>query len=238
MVIASTAMRARRPVLPALTAVLAGALVAGGATLFTGAAAESGGEQPQLSVGLTGQRPDASGRLTQPSTSATTTTTTAAAPTTTTTTPPTSAPPETTTPPPAPPVTTEPPVTTQAPNTSAQDQVVALTNVQRQQNGCGPLSVDASITAAAQGHAKDMADRDYFEHTTPEGVTFDQRIRSAGYSSPGAENIAMGARTAAQVVDLWMKSPGHRANILNCDLDVIGVGLDTDGFYWVQDFGF
>jgi uncharacterized protein YkwD len=228
-------MRARRPVLPALTAVLAGALVAGGASLLSGPLAQSSADQPRLSVDLTGQRPDASGDLEQPSTAKSSTTSTTAP---TTTTAPPSAPPDTTTPPPAPPATTDPPVTAESPDTSAQDQVVTLTNAERQQAGCGPLKADANITTAAQRHASDMANRDYFEHTTPEGVTFDQRIRNAGYSSPGAENIAKGASTAAQVVQLWMDSPGHRANILNCDLDTIGVGLDSDGFYWVQDFGF
>lgn len=227
-------MRARRPVLPALTAVLAGALVAGGATFLTGPAADSSADQPRLSVDATGgKRP--SGNLEQPSTSAASTAPTTTTTTATTTTPPPAPTTTTTNPPPA---TTDPPVTAESPDTSAQDKVVNLTNAERQQAGCGPLAFDASIAAAAQGHATDMANRDYFEHTTPEGVTFDQRIRNAGYSKPGAENIARGADTAEQVVELWMNSPGHRANILNCDLNTIGVGLDTDGFYWVQDFGF
>jgi uncharacterized protein YkwD len=217
--------------------VLAGALVAGAATLLSGPAGESSADQPDLNVALSGeQRP--SGDLKQPRTSAsstaTTTTTTTAPPTSTTTTPP-----RTTTPPPPPPTTSS---VTQAPptatDTSAQAQVVALVNDERGKAGCGPLTANAQLTAAAQGHADDMATRDYFEHTTPEGVTFDQRIRNAGYQSPGAENIAQGASTAASVMDLWMNSAGHRANILNCDLNTIGVGLDTKGFYWVQDFGF
>jgi uncharacterized protein YkwD len=115
---------------------------------------------------------------------------------------------------------------------------VALVNTARQQSGCGPVTVDARITTAAQAHASDMAARGYFEHTTPEGVTFDQRIRNAGYPTPGAENIARGATTAEQVMDMWMDSTGHRRNILNCDLNTIGVGLDRNGNYWVQDFGF
>jgi uncharacterized protein YkwD len=139
-----------------------------------------------------------------------------------------------------PPPTTDPapPASPVTPDASAQEQVVALTNAARADAGCGPLTIDASITTAAQKHASDMAARDYFQHTTPEGVTFDQRIKNAGFSRPGAENIAQGARTADDVVELWMNSPGHRANILNCDLNAIGVGLDRDGFYWVQDFGF
>ncbi|HEX6355263.1 CAP domain-containing protein [Actinophytocola sp.] len=115
---------------------------------------------------------------------------------------------------------------------------MALVNAARQEAGCGPVSVDGRLTTAAQGHASDMAARSYFDHTTPEGVTFDQRITNAGYPSPGAENIARGAETAASVMELWMNSPGHRRNIVNCDLNTIGVGLDRNGFYWVQDFGF
>lgn len=214
-----------------------GALVAGAATFMSANAGEpAAADQGRLGLEATGsQRP--SGDLEQRTTTPTTTTSTTVPPTTTTTPPPVT----TTTTQAPPPQTTEappPPRTTTPRNTSAQDQVVALTNTERQNAGCGPLTVDANITTAAQKHASDMANRDYFEHTTPEGVTFDQRIRNAGYSRPGAENIARGASTAAQVVDLWMNSPGHRANILNCDLNTIGVGLDTDGFYWVQDFGF
>ena len=71
-----------------------------------------------------------------------------------------------------------------------------------------------------------MAARDYFSHTTPEGVTFDQRIKNAGYP-PGAENIARGQRTAESVMSSWMGSEGHRRNIENCRLTTIGVGLNT-----------
>jgi uncharacterized protein YkwD len=83
-----------------------------------------------------------------------------------------------------------------------------------------------------------MAQRKYFSHTTPEGVTFDQRIRAAGYSKPAAENIAQGQRSAEQVMQSWMQSKGHRDNILNCDYNTIGVAVDTNGWYWTQDFGF
>ena len=235
--VASVAVRARRPVLPALTAVLAGALVAGAATVLTGPATQSSADQAPISVDLTGERRAPSDSQDETTTSSTTSSSSApSTETTTAATPPTTTTVETTAEPPAePPATTQPPATADA---GAQDQVVSLTNAERQQAGCGPLSIDASITAAAQRHASDMAARRYFEHTTPEGVTFDQRIRNAGYPQPGAENIARGATTAEAVVGMWMDSPGHRANILNCDLDTIGVGLDRNGFYWVQDFGF
>ncbi|TDV39797.1 CAP domain-containing protein [Actinophytocola oryzae] len=235
-------MRARRPVLPALTAVFAGALVAGAATLLSGHTDQTSADQGLLGLdGTSTQRPDsAGGRLRQPETTSTRASSSDSDPTSPTST--TQQPPATTTtteaPAPPPAETDDPPPAPPAPDLSAQEQVVSLTNNERGQAGCDPLTIDADITAAAQGHASDMAERDYFEHTTPDGVTFDQRIRNAGYASPGAENIAKGADTAAQVVELWMNSPGHRANILNCDLKTIGIGLDRDGFYWVQDFGF
>jgi uncharacterized protein YkwD len=203
-------------------------------------AAASSADQPDLNVALSGeQRPDSDGDLKQqPTTSSSGTSSTSA--TSTTTTPPTTTSTQTTTaaPPPVTSSTAPPAAPPASTDVSAQDQVVTLVNSERGKAGCGPLTANAQLTAAAQGHASDMAARGYFEHTTPEGVTFDQRIRNAGYPSPGAENIAQGARTAESVMDLWMNSAGHRANILNCDLDTIGVGLDRNGFYWVQDFGF
>jgi len=117
-------------------------------------------------------------------------------------------------------------------------QVVDLVNAQRAEAGCSPVSNESRLAAAAQGHSDDMSARNYFSHTTPEGVTFDQRIRAAGYDKPGAENIAKGQSNAAKVMDAWMNSEGHRANILNCKLKKIGVGVNTKGMYWTQNFGY
>jgi uncharacterized protein YkwD len=228
-------------VLPALTALFAGAIVAGTVTAFAHASGSPASDEPGLNVALTDSRfPDAQGDLTRPTRDTTggsptpSAVPTSAAPTTTTTT--------TTTPPPPPPETSEPAPPPEpspaAPDLSQQDQVVSIVNSARGQAGCGPLAIDARLTAAAQAHSSDMANRDYFSHDTPEGVTFDKRIRNAGYTSPAAENIAMGADNAEDVMRMWMESPGHRANILNCDLDTIGVGLDRNGYYWTQDFGY
>jgi uncharacterized protein YkwD len=117
-------------------------------------------------------------------------------------------------------------------------QVVTLTNAQRTQNGCGALRTDAKLTAAAQEHSEDMSARNYFDHDTPDGRTPWERIEAQGYAQPSAENIAMGYPTAQAVVEGWMNSPGHKANILNCDSHAIGVGYDPDGNYWTQDFGY
>jgi uncharacterized protein YkwD len=120
---------------------------------------------------------------------------------------------------------------------SVEGKVVELVNKARAAAGCGAVSVDSRLTSAADGHSTDMANRSYFDHTTPDGVTFSQRITRAGYPSPGAENIAMGYQNAEQVMDGWMKSAGHKANILNCSLKKIGVSVNTNGYYWTQDFG-
>ncbi|SEF28488.1 Uncharacterized conserved protein YkwD, contains CAP (CSP/antigen 5/PR1) domain [Amycolatopsis pretoriensis] len=150
------------------------------------------------------------------------------------------APTETTT---APPTTSEaaPPPTTKAAARVAQSttaQVISLVNDERAQAGCKPLTEESHLTTAAQDYSDDMSARNFFAHTNPEGVTFDQRIKTAGYSKPGAENIAKGQTSAAQVMDAWMNSEGHRANILNCSLGKIGVGFTKAGNYWVQDFGY
>jgi uncharacterized protein YkwD len=118
------------------------------------------------------------------------------------------------------------------------DDVVRLTNVERGRAGCGPLHVDARLGVAAQGHSEDMATRRYFSHTTPDGKSPWDRAKAAGYPNPSAENIAMGYHTAADVVAGWMGSAGHRANIVNCASQAIGVGYDPRGFYWTQLFGY
>ncbi|WP_242888874.1 CAP domain-containing protein [Actinomadura litoris] len=117
--------------------------------------------------------------------------------------------------------------------------VASLTNAERAKAGCKPLRVDARLARAARRHSADMAARNYFDHTSRNGDSPWKRMEDAGYPSPGAENIAKGYATAAAVVAGWMKSPGHRANILNCDLRAIGVGMAAGrgGPLWTQDFG-
>jgi uncharacterized protein YkwD len=126
-------------------------------------------------------------------------------------------------------------------NSSYEQQVVTLVNEQRQTAKCPALTVDSRLTTAARGHSQDMATRNYFDHNTPDGITPWTRITKAGYKySQAAENIAEGQKTPALVMDAWMNSPGHRANILNCALRNIGVGLAYNGShtpYWTQDFG-
>lgn len=122
-----------------------------------------------------------------------------------------------------------------------EQEVVALVNAERATAGCAALTEDSRLTAAARAHSADMATRGFFDHTNPDGVTFDRRISDAGYSwSLAAENIAWGQRDPAAVMRSWMNSDGHRRNILNCRLRDIGVGLVYDANnrpYWTQDFG-
>jgi uncharacterized protein YkwD len=119
-----------------------------------------------------------------------------------------------------------------------EEEVVDLVNEQRAKAGCEPLLEDPQLVASAEAHSTDMAEREYFDHTTPEGVTFRERILTAGFANPGTgENIARGQSDARQVMASWMASEGHRANILNCEFSRVGVGVDVDGMYWTQDFG-
>ncbi|MFC7340549.1 CAP domain-containing protein [Saccharopolyspora griseoalba] len=121
---------------------------------------------------------------------------------------------------------------------SVEGSVLSLVNVTRADAGCEPLRLDHRLNRAASAHSADMSRRGYFSHTTPEGVTFGERIRRAGYPKPGAENIARGQTSARQVVDDWLASSGHRENIVNCELRAVGIGVSPDGQYWTQDFGY
>ncbi|UCC51719.1 MAG: CAP domain-containing protein [Anaerolineaceae bacterium] len=126
-------------------------------------------------------------------------------------------------------------------------EVVELVNSERAQVGCPPLQISSQLTAAAQGHSEDMAHNDYFSHTSLDGRSPWDRIRAEGYDFwSAAENIAAGYPTPAAVVAAWIENDGHRANILSCDLEDIGVGYyylanDTGDLnyhhYWTQNFG-
>jgi len=125
-------------------------------------------------------------------------------------------------------------------NLPAETAVLVLVNAERAKAGCRALTVDSRLAAAARKHSADMVARDYFSHTTPDGVSFSQRIDAEGYQwSRVGENIAAGQRSATEVMKAWMKSPGHRANILNCQFRNIGIGVVQNGRspVWTQDFG-
>ncbi|NUO34982.1 MAG: CAP domain-containing protein [Dermatophilaceae bacterium] len=119
--------------------------------------------------------------------------------------------------------------------------VVSIVNAERARAGCAPVTVHVLLARAAQDHSDDMAARAYFSHTSPDGRTFAQRIRAAGWAGGAlAENIAAGQADAVAVMRDWMGSAGHRATILNCAYRNIGVGYATGGpygTYWTQAFG-
>jgi len=108
-----------------------------------------------------------------------------------------------------------------------------------------PLTMNASLRCAARKHASDMSMRNFFDHTNPDGETFDQRIERAGYGSYNqvGENIAGGLDidNAKTAVDGWLDSDGHCANIMNPNYTEFGAGAyEGSGdltFYWTQEFG-
>lgn len=120
---------------------------------------------------------------------------------------------------------------------SYEQQVVELVNGIRAQNGLRPLAANWQLSRVARYKSQDMLNKKYFSHTSPTyGSPFDM-IKSFGISYKTAgENIAMGYRTPQAVVDGWMNSPGHRANILNASFTQIGVGYVANGHYWTQMF--
>ncbi|MFD6888197.1 CAP domain-containing protein [Streptomyces sp. NPDC059957] len=120
----------------------------------------------------------------------------------------------------------------------APAEVLALVNKERATVGCPALTVNEKLTKAAQDHSEDMAAHSNMSHTGSDGSDPGQRITRAGYQwSTYAENVAYGYPTAAQVMEGWMNSPGHKRNILDCDVKEIGIGLAQPGQYWTQDFG-
>lgn len=125
--------------------------------------------------------------------------------------------------------------------TAEENEVIRLVNAERAKGGCSAVKHDPQLRAAAYGHSADMAAKNYFSHTSKDGRSFMDRIKAAGFTggSAWAENIAMGQRTPAQVMQSWMNSSGHKANIMNCRYNLIGVGLAKTSSgtpYWTQDF--
>ncbi|MGW2653261.1 CAP domain-containing protein [Streptomyces sp. NPDC001478] len=123
---------------------------------------------------------------------------------------------------------------------SAEAAVLALVNQERAKVGCTPVKASGSLASLAQRFSDDMAARGFFDHTDPDGKTPWDRASAAGVSGLGGENIARGQADAQAVMDAWMASEGHRANILNCDYTTLGVGVHfgAGGPWWTQDFGF
>lgn len=116
-------------------------------------------------------------------------------------------------------------------------EVIRLINVERAKYGLMALTEDNALTRTARMKSQDMHDNQYFDHNSPTYGTPFQLMKSQGitYRSAG-ENIAMGYATPQAVVNAWMNSSGHRANILNSSYSRIGVGYVESGNYWTQHF--
>ncbi|MEU3946749.1 CAP domain-containing protein [Streptomyces sp. NPDC029526] len=123
---------------------------------------------------------------------------------------------------------------------AAGAQVLALVNQERAKVGCRPVAASGPLTDLAKAFSDDMAERGFFDHTDPDGATPWDRAKKAGITDLGGENIARGQATAAAVMAAWMNSPGHKANILNCDFKTLGVGvhMGPGGPWWTQNFGY
>lgn len=118
-----------------------------------------------------------------------------------------------------------------------EKEVIRLVNEYRVANGVNPVTEDWELSRVARFKSQDMKDNNYFSHTSPVyGSPFDM-IKNFGitYKSAG-ENIAKGQINPEAVVDAWMNSAGHRANILNASYNKIGVGYVSKGKYWTQMF--
>ena len=121
-----------------------------------------------------------------------------------------------------------------------QQEVVNLVNKERAKYGLSALKSNASLANVATIKSQDMIDKNYFDHTSPTyGSPFDMMKQFGISYKTAGENIAMGQKTPTEVVNAWMNSPGHRANILNENFTQIGVGVAKNSkgqLYWTQMF--
>ena len=118
-----------------------------------------------------------------------------------------------------------------------ETEVVRIVNQRRAEHGLKPLTQDWQLSRVARYKSQDMKDLGYFSHTSPTYGSPFQMMKSFGISYRTAgENIAKGYASPEAVVNAWMNSPGHRANILNSTYTHIGVGFVSSGNYWTQMF--
>ena len=116
-------------------------------------------------------------------------------------------------------------------------EVIRLVNEIRVKNGLNALEADWELSRVARYKSQDMKDNNYFSHTSPVYGSPFEMIKNFGLSYKSAgENIAKGQTTPQAVVNAWMNSSGHRANILNKSYTKIGVGYVKSGNYWTQMF--
>lgn len=120
---------------------------------------------------------------------------------------------------------------------SYEKEVIRLVNEIRAKNGLGTLKEDWELSRVARYKSEDMKNNNYFSHTSPTyGSPFDMMKKFGISYRSAAENIAKGQKTPQEVVNAWMNSSGHRANILNKSYTHIGVGYVKSGNIWTQMF--
>lgn len=118
-----------------------------------------------------------------------------------------------------------------------EKQFVDLVNAHRQKVGCSPLKLNTKLQKLAEEHSRDMAARDFFSHTNPDGESPFDRMKNLGIRySIAAENIAYGQRSAREVLQSWLSSSGHRRNIENCRLKEHGIGHFLETNHWTHVF--
>lgn len=121
--------------------------------------------------------------------------------------------------------------------TDFEQEVIRLVNEIRAENGLKSLNYNWELARVARYKSQDMKDNGYFAHNSPVYGTPFQMIKNFGISFRSAgENIARGYASPQAVVNAWMNSSGHRANILNANYTHIGVGYVSGGNYWTQMF--
>lgn len=121
-----------------------------------------------------------------------------------------------------------------------EKEVLEIVNQERTSRGLKPLTWAEDLANVARAHSRDMINRNFFSHTNPDGQSPFDRIKANGISyRAAAENIAYGQKNAQAVMNSWMNSSGHRANILNANLKEIGIGAvknQNGTIYWTQVF--
>jgi uncharacterized protein YkwD len=134
---------------------------------------------------------------------------------------------------------------------AANHATLCLLNQQRRAHGLRSLRNDGRLGRAAAGHAHDMVNQHFFDHTSRNGATFASRIKHTGWTKSRraytiGENIGWGGgdlATPRNMVNAWMHSAGHRANILSRSFRLIGIGIANgaptggDGATYATDFG-
>lgn len=121
-----------------------------------------------------------------------------------------------------------------------EEEVIRLVNVERSRAGISTLTENEELRNIARLKSQDFVDNNYFSHNSPTyGSPFEMLDRFNVNYTAAAENIASGQRSALEVMNTWMNSPGHKANILNTSFNQIGVGIARDSkgkLYWTQIF--